>query len=141
MASKITLTAILAGVIGLGSAGLSGCYISNQHPEYNFDGEIGEEQVKYEKSAFRGGFKLEVTRKNGTKVEYYGYHFDDALGKASGPRISGVDITKDKETRAYTNDLVGAKLIEEGQKQASEYLAKILQAKLANGLEDLGRGK
>ena len=115
----------LAGLTALALSG-SGCSSSI----YEFDGKIGDEQVKFRYSPWNNDNTLEVKRPNGVTIKYF-----DEL--SSDLRVDKVEIIRGEETVSYGEDSIGVAVIQEAQLQFDGYLAKILEIKRARGLADI----
>ena len=116
---------VLAGALALG---VSGCL---NHDTYHYNGKIGEEQVRFYEEEMGNDNILEVTRADGTFVKYS--DINDDL------KLDYIDIMKDGETTRYRPDVVGQKVVEEGQSQFDGYLAKIHELKQTKGLSDISK--
>ncbi|MBN2459632.1 hypothetical protein JXB28_05080 [Candidatus Woesearchaeota archaeon] len=126
MTIKRTLgTIVLASALALG---VSGCTDGSR---YHYNGKIGEEKVSFYEADMLNDNILEVTRVDGTIVRYS--DIDDDL------KLDYVDITKDGETTRYRRNVIGRKVVEEGQLQFNGYLTKILELKKAKGLSDISK--
>lgn len=123
---KIGMGLATLTIIG-GTVLASGC---TPNPEYHFDGNIGEDHVRfYEKDLYHANI-LEVIRPNGTMIKYLDYFLNDF-------KIDSIEITKDGVTSEYVNDPAGKAVLEEGQSQFDSYLKQIVEIKKAKGLNDL----
>ena len=127
-AKSIVLAAVVAGAA-------VGC--CKEYKEYTYDGKIGQEQVKFVANYnffrdFESHKSLEVTRTNGTKVTYLADGHKDTFD------INTIIINKaGKETTYGANDIIGKEVIQEGQIQFTNYLAKILELKRSESLADI----
>jgi len=115
---------LLTGVALAGALSLStiGCW---QSPEYHFEGEIDGEQVHFYEDICGCNY-LEVTKEDGSFVEYQAIHEDFQLDY--------VHITVDENTTKYNTDSKNAAvapIMEQAQKEYNEYLAKILEVQTA----------
>lgn len=120
---KKTLTGIVvAGMVALGAAG---CNVT--HPEYSFNGMIGEEQVCfYETNAGRTN-TLVVVRENGNKIEFVDDVGDDL-------KLEYVSITVGGNKSTYSIDSKNPKIVdvvEKAQKEFESYLSKIMEIQTA----------
>ena len=131
MPIRKTLTSIVsAGVLVLGS---SGCFYAG-HTDYDFDGKILEEEIKFWKSLpLVMGNKthtLRVKRPSGVVIKYVDNEGLDL-------KVDYIEIKRDATTTIYRRDIAGSEVLEEAQRQFKDYLSKILEAKRAKGLTDL----
>lgn len=116
----------------------AGCSWHAHGTECDFEGNIGDEHVQFERRALFGGRKKEVKSSNelvlrrpdGTVVKIVD-------GNNDGDLYDSVDfvviISGGKET-VYRNDRAGSDVISEAQSQYSEYLDKIIAEKSNEGL-------
>lgn len=113
---KKTLVNLLGGVTLLSLVACS------QSPEYHFEGKIGKEQVKFyeslKSSLLYEGF-LEVTKKNGDKIEY---------NSGRDLKLDWIKITIGNNTTYYNIDSENEKvkeILDKGQINFDMYLDKI----------------
>lgn len=125
MAERKNLVSLaLAGALALGGAGCG-----YKHPEYNFKGKIGEEQVSfYMSDSLFNDCYLEVIKADSTKIYFIDYACE------SSPKVDCLVITIGENTTEYctpsSNDAV-KKVLEEAQKQFDSYLEKIMEIQTA----------
>ena len=118
----------------LGATSLVGCYT---HPEYKFGGKIGDEIVIYEENRsadIRLGFHtyLTVIKPDGREINY----IDSS--SVSDLKLERVTISKEGNFLSYeSEDVIGKPVVEEAQKQFDDYLQKIKEAKIKEGLDNL----
>jgi len=115
----------LAGTLALGVTTCS------NHNSYHYNSKIGEEEVRFYEESLGLVNVLEVTRADGTVIKYF--DVDDDL------KLDSIYITKDGDTIKYINNVIGQKVLEEGQSQFDEYLAKIHELKQTKGLRDISK--
>ncbi len=119
---NLTKTLILGTVIGL-----TGCSPSI----YDFNGIIdGEKVYCLSYSSLSRKIEVDVTKKDGRKIDYI------SLGKER--KLKSVTVNQGENySKVYTNDEVGAEALQIAQKQFDSYLAKILEIKKKQALEDI----
>lgn len=127
LTGRVLLVPVLAGALVI-----SGCA---KYSQYQYAGKIGEDYVSFEEKCnlFDWDILLTVTKPNGKIINYYDNAHRDL-------EIESVGI-KDKEnfflTMYRANDEVGKPIVEEAQKQFDNYLDKIKETKIKEGLESL----
>lgn len=140
----------LAAAALITALGLSyGCGRDLSYPEYQFDGDIGKEHVRYDEHGFFTSAIIEVTREDGTIIRYtvntkserHEEHFerrfrlyDLRIEESNGTTLvdSGngcVKITEDGETTSYCDDDIKREIMESAQDKVDCYLEKILEIK------------
>ncbi|MBW6442198.1 hypothetical protein K0A97_00230 [Patescibacteria group bacterium] len=121
MKVKNTLTGIvLAGALALG---VGGC---TANPDYNFEGKIGEEQVKFfERNGCDCSFFLEVLKPNGNKIKYA---FDENSNLDYFQITVGDSTTK---YSAYSPNPVVTGMVRKAQKELDFYLTRIIDLEAA----------
>ena len=127
--NKMSFKKTLTNLVLIGGLALGGC---GKSPEYHYDGQMGDEHVKFYEVFSEGINILEVTKKDGTKIKYTDVKGDDL-------KIEEIMITKGNEEITYRKDIIGEKVLEEGQKQFDAYLATILEMKQSKGMTDISR--
>lgn len=130
---KMSLRKTLAGIVMVGALALgAGC--SKDYSAYNYDGKIGEEQVKFKQKHYNfsppSDNILTVTKPDGTIVTYADREKDDL-------KLEYVVIIKGGVTTKYWRDEVGKPVLAEAQRQFDDYLQKIKESKIKKGLVDL----
>jgi hypothetical protein len=140
MKARKTLKNILAGfaLVGVAALGNVSCY---SHPEYNYDGKIGDEKVTYLElnkiscgCLFPIATVLSVTKQDGRVIDY----IDCDGPNGTNLKLERVSITKEGITVDYNiKDVIGKPVVEEAQKQFDNYLSEIKAAKIKQGLENL----
>lgn len=123
-----TIFAGLVSLIGVTNCGKS---IGHRQDQYNFDGEIDGEKIKYWTLYWWNDFNncLQIVKKDGTKILYTDSDNDLKVDKLE--KVFGV------EYNVYINDEVGKPVLEKAQRQFEGYLNKILETKRKKGLESL----
>ena len=109
-----------AGVLAIG---LNGC--SRDYSQYEYNGRIGNEFVKFESKDDLGLFcdnTLTVSKADGKIVIYEDYMFGDL-------KLEELQIIDGGRKIIYTNNFFGIKKINEAQKQFDNYLESILKIK------------
>lgn len=111
---------------------MSGC--GSKYDEFCYDEKIGEEEVKFIHYSIPFHHnQLNVARTDGTKIEYVDKKDNDL-------KLEYIIVEKNGEWTKYPkNSAFGKEVVEEGQKQFDDYLAKILEIKKVKGLEDIKR--
>ena len=126
----------LAKIALLGTLALASAGCSTQNSKYNFNGKIGNDLVSFENGlnllrshVFQNN--LIVTKPEGTVIKYTDFTGDDL-------KLDEVEITKNGVTRTYspTND-IDKPVVDSAQVQFNDYLKKIRETKIKQGLEDL----
>lgn len=122
--------AVLAGALGLG---LAGC--SRKNMQYEFDGRMNEEYVRFRPTHFSNF--LTVRKEEGTRVQYCDIFTD---GNVDEVRIdynnTGLEILRQSD--------VSSEIWNSVQNSYEDYLIKILEAKQSksgNYLRLFGRGR
>jgi len=92
MGIKNLTNVLLSGTLIFSEIGCS----NGSHPEYNFSGKIGEEQINYHESFINGTCFLDVKTANGSKIR-----FADSDGDL---RLEYVEITVGNNTTKYYRD-------------------------------------
>ena len=126
MSVRKSLTNIV--LVGALALGIGGC---STQDTYHYNGKIGEEQVRFYEENLGRYNTLEVSRADGTVVEYSDRN-DDL-------KLDYIDITRDGETTRYEPDVIGQKVMEEAQLQFDKYLEKIHEIKQTKGLSDISK--
>lgn len=116
-----TLTSLLL----TGTLALSGCRAN--HSEYEFNGTLGEEQVRYYGNGFWEKDYLEIITEDGTKIK-----FCDHGNYRSTPSADWVEITREGGPTARYHDgssnPAEAEFFQEvAQPQFEEYLRQIME--------------
>lgn len=115
-------------VIILGTAiGLASCTPS----PYVYEGKIGNESISQgDDPTLRTSFCLYVTKEDGRIINYLDWDRDE--------KLDSVTITKNGKDQTFTeNDIIGAEAFKIAQQQYTDYLAKILEIKRKQALEDI----
>ena len=108
----------LVGAVLLGAAVSGGCSeFKWRHPEYKFDGKIGEEMVEYNKKTSLGNY-LQITREDGTEIVYVDECEVDL-------KLNRVDITQNGNKKIYRDK----EFLEKSQVIFDAYLQRILEVK------------
>ena len=121
-----------AGVLALG---LTGC--SRDYLQYEYNGQIGEELVKFESKDDLGLFcenTLTVVKADGKVITYMDYIFGDL-------KLEELQIIDNGRKIIYTDNFSGIKKINEAQKEFDNYLGSILKIKKEEGLDFLVQNK
>lgn len=126
-----TLTSIvLAGTIAFSS----GCNNDNNNftarpladSRYDFNGELGDEQVTFTRSLFLGGYTatnyLIVRRPDGTVIDYVDFWNDLTVDEVRVKKQQG-------EPQIYKIDAIGMEAIKLAQQQFDKYLRRIFEYK------------
>jgi len=95
---------------------------------YYYEGKIGNESIITSNNR-TNIFNLYVTKEDGRKIDYYDF--------IRNGKLDSVTITKGKESQTYTEDIIGKEALQVAQKQYTDYLAKILEIKKKQALEDI----
>jgi len=116
-----SLKAIILGTV----IGLTSC---NENI-YEFAGTIDNEKVFCWKNylSYEERLSLEIIKKDGKKFIY----------KSEGIKLESVTVEKGEHSIVYKNDEVGREALQIAQKQFADYLAKILETKKKQALEDI----
>ena len=120
------LRKILCVGTGVLAIGLSGC--SRDYSQYEYNGQIGEERVKFESKDDLGLFcdnTLTVVKTDGKTVIYEDYMFGDL-------KLDELQIIEKGKRIVYTDNFSGMKKINEAQEQFDNYLESILKIKKKN---------
>ena len=110
---------------------LSGCG-NEWYSIYNYDGKIDNDNVEFVRRFWllaKDELDLTVEKPDGRVINYY--------GDGKRLKLHKVSITQDDVTKSYRNNEVGKLVLEKAQKQFDDYLAKILEIKQNEGLENL----
>ncbi len=114
-----------AGIISLGLFG--SC--SKDHSQYNFNGQIEDEFVKFESingGIFWGENNLTIVDKEGKVKSYSDYFGDDLI-------LEEFQIRENGKFMDYINQFRWAQEMKKAQKQFDDYLKKILSINLTEG--------
>ena len=117
------LRKILCVGTGVLAIGLSGC--SRDYSQYEYNGQIGEERVKFESKDDLGLFcdnTLTVVKADGKIVIYEDYMFGDL-------KLEELQTIDGGRKIIYIDNFLGMKKINEAQKQFDNYLESILKIK------------
>ncbi len=123
----------IAGVSLISSVGCAA------NEEYHFNGTIGDEKVRFFEYDFDSTHILQVTRPDGTLVEYIDNMGDDfkldVLNFKKGNSITRYHRLKSNEEP----DITRQPTFEEAQRQFDAYLKRILEVKTAQGLANISK--
>ncbi len=115
--------------LALGALALIGVSCIHGHPEYSFNGNIGEEQVEFYENGSNNYLKVE--RVDGTIIRYSDYLKNDL-------KIEYVQIIKDGKNKRYSKSHpFGEDMLEEAQKQFDAYLDTIKAINYQKALESI----
>ncbi len=131
MGKKLAKIALFAGL----ALATAGCYTENS--KYDFSGRMGKDSVTFtNKIPFLGDNSnpenyLTVRKLNGDVIIYKNKKGDNL-------KLNELDITKDgKVTRYYPGNDVDQPVIDSAQTKFYDYLKKIKEKKIKQGLEAL----
>ena len=122
----------LKKIIGAGALALAlaGCV------QTEYEGKIGEEQVKFSYEHISDRTILTVKKQDGKIIKYVDIYDNNSLDY--------ITIAKDGQTTRYENDKIGKQVLERAQNQFNYYLMKIEIAqteetknKIIKGINDL----
>lgn len=118
---KNSLKAIILGT----AIGLTSCTPSI----YSFYGKIGDEKVFCWKNQLNLGeeLNLSIIKKDGRTFSY----------KSEGMKLESITIEEKESSITYKNDEIGREALQIAQKQFTDYLAKILETKKKQAIEDV----
>lgn len=101
---------------------------------YNFEGNIGEEKIKFQKRGYplvEDDNILTITKPNGAIVRYVD-------NKECDLKLDYIEIINSGKTNKYTlDDEVGKAVIKEAQKKFDLYLKEIKTRKIEDALNNL----
>ena len=115
---KSLTSIILAGALALTGAGCS------KHPEFDFNGKVGEEQVRFYESGIGFTNTLEVVKADGNKTIYTDFNDDFRLEYVQFTLMMPYGDTIKSYSRS-SQDLAGREIVQKGQEEFDAYLTKI----------------